>query len=128
PLLKEIVQIKNDAYHDILRNEGKEVPDASRFVRCFVDQRLKSRRLAIASTALREDVDIFLEMYNIDDLFNPERIITKDLITHAKPHPQSFDMAFTTLGLPETDRSAVCAFEDDPRGIMAARAAGLYVC
>jgi beta-phosphoglucomutase-like phosphatase (HAD superfamily) len=39
-----------------------------------------------------------------------------------------FNLAFASLGLPETDRAHVCAFEDDPRGIAAARQAGLYVC
>jgi len=37
-------------------------------------------------------------------------------------------MAFAKLGLSESDRGQVCAFEDDPRGIMAAKAAGLFTC
>jgi hypothetical protein len=39
-----------------------------------------------------------------------------------------FNLAFDSLELPESSRRFVCAFEDDPRGIMAARAAGLFVC
>lgn len=39
-----------------------------------------------------------------------------------------FILAFDSLKLPETAGKFVCVFEDDPRGIMAARAAGLFVC
>ncbi len=61
-------------------------------------------------------------------LFPSNRVKTKESITHPKPNPEVFNLAFDSLGLPESDRAAVYAFEDDPRGIMAARAAGLYVC
>ena len=42
--------------------------------------------------------------------------------------PEAFDKAFLTLKLPEESRSHVLAFEDNPRGVMSAKAAGLYVC
>ncbi len=57
-----------------------------------------------------------------------KRIIAKDNVTHAKPHPEAFDTAFLSLGLPDSVRSQVLAFEDHPRGIMSAKAAGLYAC
>ena len=65
---------------------------------------------------------------SLTSLFPGERIKTKESITHPKPNPEVFNLAFDTLGLPESDRFNVCAFEDDPRGIMSAIAAGLYVC
>ncbi len=84
--------------------------------------------LAIASTAVRQDVEIFFESSGLDKYFPPERIVTLESLTHAKPHPEAFNLAFSSLKLPDRDRSFVCAFEDDPRGIMSAKAAGLYTC
>jgi beta-phosphoglucomutase-like phosphatase (HAD superfamily) len=50
------------------------------------------------------------------------------MITRPKPDPQVYDLAFLTLDLSEADRAHTCAFDDDPRGIAAAHAAGLFVC
>lgn len=77
---------------------------------------------------MRQDVDMFLGMTGLDDLFPDERIKTKESITHPKPNPEVFYLAFASFGLGEEDMRSVCALEDDPRGIMAAKAAGLYVC
>lgn len=127
PLLQEIVGTKNTSHLELLRQHGREVPGAVAFVRALGDAGLRDH-LAIASTAVRPDVEIFLDMTGLRDLFPEDRIITKEKTTHHKPHPEAFNLAFNSLQLPDSDRSAVCAFEDDPRGIMAAKAAGLYVC
>ena len=127
PLLKEIVKRKDELHEVIMIEEADEVAGASAFVKKLAASGLQDT-LAIASSAARRDVDIFLRKKGIDDCFPPERITTKEDITHSKPNPEIFNRAFDTLGLPEADRSQVCAFEDDARGIMSARAAGLYVC
>lgn len=127
PVLQEIVALKNALHKDILREFGTEVPGASNFVRMLGRNGLRDK-LAIASTAVRPDVDMFLDMTNLSDFFPDERIKTKESITHPKPNPEVFNLAFASLGLDEADRKNVCAFEDDPRGIMAAKAAGLYTC
>lgn len=126
-VFQEIVALKNELHKDILREFGTEVPGAVNFVRALGQGSLRNK-LAIASTAVRQDVDMFLGMTGLDSLFPDERIKTKESITHPKPNPEVFNLAFASLGLNEKDRKNVCAFEDDPRGIMAARAAGLYVC
>ena len=126
-VFKEIVALKNELHKDILREFGTEVPGAVSFVRALGQNGLKDK-LAIASTAVRQDVDMFLVMTGLDALFPDERIKTKESITHPKPNPEVFNLAFASLGLAESDKPHVCAFEDDPRGIMAAKAAGLYVC
>lgn len=127
PLLEEIVARKDELYKDILLNEGEEVPGATMFVRSLATSGLEEK-LAIASTAIRRDVDLFLDKVELKSLFPDDRIKTKESITHAKPNPEVFNLAFDSLKLPESSRRFVCAFEDDPRGIMAARAAGLFVC
>lgn len=127
PLLKEIVKLKNELHEDILMTKGEEVPGASAFVRGLAELGIADK-LAIASTAVRRDVDLFLGKTGLEALFPPERIKTKEDITHPKPNPEVFNLAFDSLGLSEADRNEVCAFEDDPRGVMAAKAAGLFTC
>lgn len=126
-LLQEIVARKNELYTVILAEEGAEVPGATKFVKALGANGIADK-LAVASMAIRPDVDSFLSKVGLHHLFPENRIITKEQVTHPKPNPEAFNMAFATLDLPESDRLAVCAFEDDPRGIMAARAAGLYTC
>lgn len=126
-LLREIVTRKDELYKDILLNEGEEVPGATAFVRALAASGIEDK-MAVASTAIRRDVDIFLGKMGLGNLFPDNRIKTKESITHPKPNPEVFNLAFASLGLPEGAKPSVCAFEDDPRGIMAARTAGLYVC
>jgi beta-phosphoglucomutase-like phosphatase (HAD superfamily) len=126
-LLLEIIALKDELHKEVLLTYGEEVPGAINFVRKLAATGLESK-MAIASTAIRRDVDLFLDKTGLVDLFPDKRIKTKEDITHPKPNPEVFNLAFDSLDLPEKDREFVCAFEDDPRGIMAARAAGLYVC
>lgn len=126
-IFQEIVALKNKLHEKILREEGEEVPGASAFVRALAANGFEGK-LAIASTAVRRDIDIFLEKTALNHLFPDSRIISKDKLTHAKPHPEAFNKAFAALGLPpDTNKAKVMAFEDDPRGIMSAKAAGMCV-
>lgn len=127
PVFREIVALKNELHKDILREFGTEVPGAVKFVKALGRTSLRNK-LAIASTGVRQDIDMFLSMTGLDGFFPDERIKTKESITHPKPNPEVFNLAFASLDLPEKDKGNVCVFEDDPRGIMAAKAAGLYVC
>lgn len=126
PLLKEIVTIKDKLYEDILLHEGEEVPGSVAFVRALALSGVD--RMAIASTAIRRDIDIFLLKTGFKPLFPESRIKSKESITHPKPNPEQFNIAFLSLDLPEKTRGHVCAFEDDPRGVMAAKSAGLFTC
>jgi beta-phosphoglucomutase-like phosphatase (HAD superfamily) len=125
PLLIEMVTLKDELHGETLRMHGKEVPGATQFIEKLVEYGLRDK-LAIASTAYRRDILVFFDMANLHRFFPDKRIITRELFTHPKPHPESFEMAFKTLGL--KSKSKVIAFEDDPRGIMSAKAAGLYTC
>jgi beta-phosphoglucomutase-like phosphatase (HAD superfamily) len=127
PILEEVVRAKERLHEALLRTKGQEVPGAAEFVGQLARAGLKGR-LAIASTATLRDIDIFLKMAHLDKFFPKNHIISHDLLTHPKPHPEAFNLAFATLGLPESARVKVLAFEDDPRGVMSAKAAGLYVC
>ena len=129
PLLLEIVSIKDDVHEERLRAFGAEVPGAAAFVRALAARGFKGK-LAVASTGTRRDILLSLEVIGLADVFPDKQIITKEsFFEHPKPHPMAFNLAFESLHLPtDTPREKVLAFEDDPRGIMSAKAAGLYVC
>ena len=131
PLLNEISTLKDEIHAEVLRELGVEVIGASLFIRTLAEKYGIKDHMAIASTAVRRDIDIFLdELTDLRGYFPDSHIVSLESIhyTEAKPHPAAFDKAFKTLGLPEEDRAHVLAFEDDPRGIRSAKAAGLYVC
>lgn len=126
-LLQEMVNLKNKFHEQIITEEGEEVPGATEFIELMAKKGLADK-MAIASTGIYRDINIFLNKVGIKKYFPDERLKSMESITHPKPHPEIFDLAFKSLGLNDEDRAEVCAFEDDPRGIMSAKAAGLYVC
>jgi len=125
-IFKEIVHLKDKYYKDILTNEGEEVSGSIAFVRALKKSGI--HRLAIASTAIRRDINIFLTKTKIKIFFPEERVISFESINHPKPNPEAFNLAFSSLQISENMRRQVCAFEDDPRGVMAAKGAGLFTC
>ncbi|HSW98571.1 MAG TPA: HAD family phosphatase [Candidatus Saccharimonadales bacterium] len=129
PFLLEIVKIKDKLHKDVLLAHGREVPGAAAFVRALAAHGFQGK-MAVASTGSRRDILLSLEIIGVAGLFPDKQIVTKEsFFEHPKPHPMAFDLAFKSLGLPtDTPRTKVIAFEDDPRGIMSAKAAGLYVC
>ena len=79
-------------------------------------------RLAIGSSAPRENVDIFWNRLGLGNRFDAR--VTKEETTESKPSPQTFLKAAEKLGLPP----ACCAVvEDAVPGVQAARAAGMPV-
>lgn len=132
PLLCEIVELKNALHADVLRKHGKAVLGAVELIDHLVAQNNIATKMAVASSAYRRDIDIFFdELYpGLREFFPAERIVAYEDIPHGqgKPHPEPFDRAFRTLQLTDAERQEVVAFEDDPRGVQSAKAAGLYVC
>lgn len=104
------------------------MPGAAHMVRALAAHGF-AEHLAIASTAVRRDALISLDVVGVRSLFPDNQIITKEQFTHPKPHPESFQLALQSLQMdPGVTPSQVLAFEDDPRGVMSAKAAGLYTC
>ncbi len=81
-------------------------------------------RLAIASSSERSWVEPHIARLGLTHYF--EKIITGDDVApgRTKPHADVFEKALSELGLPP--REAV-VLEDSPNGILAAKAAGLFV-
>jgi beta-phosphoglucomutase-like phosphatase (HAD superfamily) len=125
-LLLEIIGRKDVLYAELLRRLGKPVDGSPEFVAALVARNIP---VAIASGSTRRDADIFLrELTSLHVHFPEERIITKELVNNPKPHPEAFDKAFRSLGLPDAARGYVLAFEDHPRGVASAKAARLFTC
>ena len=125
-LVIAITNRKNELYKELLASDVQEVPGSTRFVKDIA--RLTGGSVAIGSSALFDDIKLYLNTKGILEYFPDERITSIESVTHAKPNPEVFNKAFKSLGLPESSRARVCVFEDDPRGIIAAKAAGLFAC
>lgn len=126
-LVTQIAKRKDELHESIIREHGVEVPGASDFIKRLATNGL-AEHLALATNAIRRDVHIFLDKYDLHSYFPPERIISYEQVTRPKPDPQCFDLAFRTLGLPDSARPFVAGFEDNPRGIRSIHAAHLFSC
>ncbi len=126
-LFQEIYKLKNEFFEKLLLKEGEAVPGSIELIKALAENGLKDR-FAIASMAMRKDVIVFLNKMELSSYFPDSRIKTQESIVHPKPNPEIFNLAFSSLNLPEEDRIKVCVFEDDPKGIISAKTAGLYVC
>lgn len=112
-----------------VRNLRKETFDRlmlDRDIRPGVREMLKSAqelglRIGLASSATRAWVTGYLSQYGIIDYF--ECIWTRDDVTNAKPDPELYLRALTSL---EVAPSEAIAFEDSPNGALAAKRAGMY--
>lgn len=126
-LVTEIAKRKNELHEVIIQEYGVEIPGASDFIKRLAANGLADR-LALATSVIRRDVNIFLDKYELHDYFPPERIVSYEQVTKPKPDPQCFEMAFQTLGLPDEARPFVAGFEDNPRGISSVNGAHLFSC
>ncbi len=125
-LMVAITTRKNDLYKNLLVSDVREVVGSTNFVRKMAT--LTNDNVAIGSSARLDDIKLYLDTKGIIEFFPDRKIISLESVTHAKPNPEVFNKAFDSLGLPESKRATTCVFEDDPRGVMAAKAAGLYAC
>ena len=77
-------------------------------------------RIAVASSGMRDHVDLSLGEAGLDGMFDV--VVTGDDVNRGKPEPDLFLLAAERLGV-EPGRCAV--FEDAPAGVQAAVAAGM---
>jgi HAD superfamily hydrolase (TIGR01509 family) len=79
-------------------------------------------QLACCSNSIRETLHLMLKSAELFDFFDV--IVGNDQITHPKPHPEMYLLAFSKLGIGPEDAIIV---EDSPYGIAAAKASGATV-
>jgi HAD superfamily hydrolase (TIGR01509 family) len=110
---------KEQHYRDLVQERLQLAKGAQALL---TDLRRHGFRLAIGSSAPRENLDVFWTRLCLEDYF--EARVTKEEITESKPSPQTFLKAAEQLGLPP----ACCAVvEDAVQGVEAARAAAMPV-
>lgn len=93
--------------------------------RLIAEARERGVRLAIATTSLRESVDVVLRAMLGEDGPSWFAVIAAgDVVAHKKPAPDVYRFALDTLGC---DPGSCVAIEDSENGVKAAIAAGLPV-
>ncbi len=108
---------KEALFRDLLR---RDFPMMSGAVALIDRLHQAGFRLALGSSAPRENVQVVLDQIGRRDVF--QVAITGDDVTRGKPDPQVFLLAAERLGV----SAARCmVIEDAPLGIAAARAAGM---
>lgn len=123
--LRVLAEEKTRRLREHLGRSVPPVPGAVELVRSAVREGIP---LAVASGALRREIEIGLEAIGLRDCFPV--IVAADEVRYTKPHPESYRQAVQKLqehwGRPLRPERCL-AVEDSPTGIASARAAGLRV-
>jgi HAD superfamily hydrolase (TIGR01509 family) len=124
--LAELMRAKASALLQIAARGVGSFPGVVSLVRELVEHGVP---LAVASGALRHEIEIFMEALGLEDAF--PLIVAADDVQRSKPDPETYRVALervkAKLGNDSLDPRACIAIEDTPAGIQSARGAGLYV-
>jgi HAD superfamily hydrolase (TIGR01509 family) len=125
PLVKELMAKKAADYMTLMKDHLVVFPG----VREFVEDAAALYPLAIASGALRAEIELVLEQIGIRKAFR--HITSAEDVIHGKPNPEPFLRALAGLNQPASSApippDGCLAIEDSLPGIRAARAAGMKV-
>jgi HAD superfamily hydrolase (TIGR01509 family) len=122
-LVKAVVAEKRAAYLDIAHNGLDAQPGAVELLHSLAERYVG--RMAIVTTALREEVVPFLDRYRLRDIFRETLLITEETIfdqgMKLKPAPDGYILAKERLDIDKPQD--MLALEDSVGGAEAARAA-----
>lgn len=112
----EVIRVtKAKRYNELVKAEAKPMPGALALL-----DRLKEKKLALATSSYREAAYAVIRALNIETYFSC--IATRGDVVRIKPYPDLFLFAARVLG--EAPRNCL-VFEDSEKGIAAAHAAGM---
>ncbi len=124
--LMRLIRAKEQVLQAIVAKGIASFPGAVPLVRALAADGIP---LAVASGALRREVDGFMAGLGLSGLFSV--IVAADDVRKSKPDPETYLKALERLSelhLLEVSEAGRCvAIEDTPAGIQAAKGAGLYV-
>lgn len=103
---------------DHYRRSSEIAPGARRLLRRLRD---KGLRLAVASSSRTEWVETCLIALGLHEAF--DAVVTGDMVKQSKPDPEIY---LAAASLVQARANRCLAFEDAPKGIAAARAAGMF--
>lgn len=114
--VQRLADRKETIYRDLVRANPPIVEGAVQLVRELHDA---GARLAVGSSAPRENIDLILGAMNVTDLI--QVVVSAGEVTRGKPDPQVFSLACERLQLPPEQCVVI---EDAPAGVEAAKRAG----
>lgn len=117
-----LIEQKSIATIELLQKEIPLLPGVSD----FIESARKDLLLAICSGANRSEIEFILKHLKWTGYFNP--IVASDSVKRGKPDPEGYIRAYEGLierGDGPILSDEVVAIEDSPKGIAAAKAAGL---
>ncbi len=117
--LADYIQRYDDGILESYRQHSVIAPGVHRLLDMLEEQGL---RRAVASSSRTSWVEGALETLGIRRHF--ELIVSGNMVTHSKPHPEIYLLAAERLGV---DPRRCLAIEDSPKGTASARAAGMTV-
>lgn len=124
--LHSLIEAKGNALLRIIANGVSSFPGVTALVHELAAGGIP---LAVASGALRHEVELFLKVLGLEDAFSV--IVAADDVSRSKPDPETYLAALkrlqTGLGSNHADPTRCIAIEDTPTGIQSAKAAGLFV-
>jgi HAD superfamily hydrolase (TIGR01509 family) len=124
-IVQELMRTKAAAYLAAIRDRLVIFPG----VREFVEEAAAAYPIAIASGALRPEIDLILEQAGLRKAFR--HITSAEDVTRSKPDPQPFLHALAGLNRQQSHSpltaDACLVIEDSLPGIRAAKAAGMKV-
>ena len=122
--LKELIERKAGYYRDAIRNQVAIFPGVKRLVANLA----RTLPLAVASGALREEIETILKTADLGNYFKV--IVSAEDVQHGKPEPEIFLKALAVLNSQTQNRETIDAgecvvIEDSKEGIRGARRAGM---
>ena len=121
--LAELTRRKARYYRDAIQKRIAVFPG----VRTLIPEVFSRYPLAIASGALREEIEMILQSIGLRTSF--QAIVSTEDIEQGKPHPEMFLKALRLLSEKQTDRSILpsecLVIEDSKEGILGAHRAGI---
>jgi beta-phosphoglucomutase len=121
--MAQICHRKTRCFHEIAAAGVPMIPGS----RELIQQAQPVLPLAIASGAGRAEIDVVLRGLSLENGFPV--IVSADDVTHSKPHPRTYQLAYERLThrYPQArlEPAQCLAIEDSAAGVASARAAGL---
>ncbi len=124
--LDRLIEAKSAALGELIRQGAPSFPGVVELVEELMDRGVP---MAVASGALRHEVDAFVSSLGLDAVFRV--IVAANDVKKSKPDPETYLLAIERLrpacGSKPLDPLNCIAIEDTPAGIRSAKSAGLAV-
>jgi beta-phosphoglucomutase len=120
--LAALISRKSDYVEPVMRESLRLLPGASEFIR----RASESYPLAVASGALKREIELILKYGGLTDCFRA--IVSAEDVARSKPHPDPFIKAcdmLNSLSESSISPSECLVIEDSIHGVRAAREAGM---